>query len=99
MKSLIPQLCWGEQNSWKGSVIYSENAEFFSWWYENSMQKIEYKSRYLKDIDNEIIFCYISVGKRVKYRKEITIYVFTKNYNEKEIGKYASAGKDKLWIQ
>ena len=57
------------------------------------MQKIEYKSRYLKHIDNEIIFCYISVGKKIKYRKEITIYVFTKNYNEKEIGKY------KLWIQ
>ena len=63
------------------------------------MQKIEYKSRYLKHIDNEIIFCYISVGKRIKYRKEITIYVFTKNYNEKEIGKYASAGKDKLWLR
>jgi len=71
MKSLIPQLCWGEQNSWKGSVIYSENAEFFSWWYENSMQKIEYKSRYLKHIDNEIIFCYISVGKRIKYSLQI----------------------------
>ena len=24
--------------------------------YENNMQKIEYKSRYLKHIDNEIIF-------------------------------------------
>ena len=63
------------------------------------MQKIEYKSRYLKHIDNEIIFCYISDGKRIKYRKEITIYVFTKIYNKKEFGKYASAGKDKLWIQ
>ena len=46
------------------------------------MQKIEYKSRYLKHIDNEIIFCYISVGKKIKYRKEITIYVVTKEYNE-----------------
>ena len=32
-------------------------------------------------------------------RKEITIYVVTKKYDEKEIGKYASAGKDKLWLQ
>ena len=33
------------------------------WGYEKNMQKIEYKSRYLKHIDNEIIFCYINVGK------------------------------------
>ena len=32
-------------------------------------------------------------------RKEITIYVVTKKYDEKEIGKYVSAGKDKLWLQ
>ena len=29
----------------------------------------------------------------------MTIYVITKKYDEKEIGKYASAGKDKLWLQ
>ena len=63
------------------------------------MQKIEYKSRYLKHIDNEIIFCYISVGKKIKYRKEITIYDTTYKYDEKEIGRYAFEGKDKLWLQ
>ena len=29
----------------------------------------------------------------------MTIYVITKKYDEKEIGKYVSAGKDKLWLQ
>ena len=32
-------------------------------------------------------------------RKEVTNYVFRKKYVGKEIGKYASAGTNKLWLQ
>ena len=32
-------------------------------------------------------------------RKEVTTYVVTERYDEKEVGEYAFAGKDKLWLQ
>ena len=42
---------------------------------------------------------YKSKNSKNSKRKEITIYVVTKEYNEKQIGKYAFEGKDKLWLQ
>ena len=39
-----------------------------------------------------------SKRKKKKERKKVTTYVVTEEYGEKEVGEYASAGKDKLWL-
>ena len=40
----------------------------------------------------------ISIYNADKKRKEVKIYVIAKKYDEKEIRKYASAGKDRSWL-
>ena len=67
----------------------SENTIMKSWLLISYSQKRELKEAKKKTPE---------IKKKKEKRKEVTTYVVTEEYDEKEVGEYASAGKDKLWL-